>query len=86
MTQSIKQDAYIFTSESVSEGHPDKICDIVSDALVDAYLVKDPYAKLAIETIVTTNRLMVVGEVSSTQPVLNDEREYIIRQCLKDIG
>ncbi|NCP61992.1 MAG: methionine adenosyltransferase [Alphaproteobacteria bacterium] len=80
------QGTYVFTSESVSEGHPDKICDIVSDALVDAYLERDPYAKLAIETIVTTNLVIIVGEVSSSQPVSKEEREDIIRRCIKDIG
>ncbi len=86
MTQKTARGPYVFTSESVSEGHPDKICDIISDALVDAYLAKDVYAKLAIETIVTTNRVIVVGEVSSVQPVSKKEREKIIRQCIKDIG
>lgn len=80
------QDTYVFTSESVSEGHPDKICDIISDALVDAYLERDPYAKLAIETIVTTNRVIIVGEVGSSESVSKEEREEIIRQCIKDIG
>jgi len=80
------QGTYVFTSESVSEGHPDKICDIISDALVDVYLERDPYAKLAIETIVTTNRVIIVGEVGSSEPVSKEEREEIIRQCIKDIG
>ncbi len=80
------QGTYVFTSESVSEGHPDKICDIISDALVDAYLERDPYAKLAIETVVTTNLVIIVGEVSCSEPVSREERERIIRQCIKDIG
>ena len=55
---------YIFTSESVSEGHPDKICDLVSDNIVDAFLVKDPESRVAAETMVTTNKVIVSGEVS----------------------
>ena len=86
MTIKTRQGSYIFTSESVSEGHPDKICDIISDGLVDAYLAKDPFAKLAIETIVTTNRVIVVGEVSSALPVSKEDREDIIRGCIKEIG
>lgn len=77
---------YIFTSESVSEGHPDKICDIISDTLVDAYLERDAQAKLAIETVVTTNRLILVGEISSAHPISKDEREALVRQALRDIG
>jgi S-adenosylmethionine synthetase len=78
--------SYIFTSESVSEGHPDKICDLISDALVDAYITKDPYAKTAIETVVTTNRVIVVGEIGSTAEISEAEREDIIRHCIQDIG
>ena len=54
---------FLFTSESVAAGHPDKTCDQISDALVDAYLAKDPYSRLAIETFATTNNIIVGGEI-----------------------
>ena len=54
-----------FTSESVTEGHPDKICDQVSDAVLDAYLEKDPYARVACETAVTTGMVLVMGEITA---------------------
>lgn len=76
---------YLFTSESVSEGHPDKICDQISDTLVDAYLKKDPYARLAIETFATTNRVIVGGEIRAPQ-ISKDEIENLIRGTVKEIG
>src|SRR5215475_13435613 len=54
---------YLFTSESVSEGHPDKVCDRISDAVVDAYLTADPYSRVACETLATTNQIVLAGEV-----------------------
>ncbi|MFT6226607.1 MAG: S-adenosylmethionine synthetase, partial [Paracoccaceae bacterium] len=54
---------YLFTSESVSEGHPDKVCDRISDAVLDAYLAQDPQARVACETLATTNRVVIAGEV-----------------------
>lgn len=77
---------FIFTSESVSEGHPDKVCDRISDALVDAYLTKDPTARLAIETVATTNFVGVIGEINSQAALSAAEAEDIIRACIKDIG
>lgn len=76
---------YLFTSESVSEGHPDKICDQISDALVDAYLVKDPYSRLAIETFATTNRVVIGGEIRAPE-IAADEFEKIVRGVVKKIG
>ena len=76
---------FLFTSESVSEGHPDKICDQISDALVDAYLTKDPYSRLAIETFATTNRVIIGGETRAPE-IKKDEIDNIIRQVVKDIG
>lgn len=76
---------YLFTSESVSQGHPDKICDQISDALVDAYLAKDPYSRLAIETFATTNRVIIGGEIRAPE-ISNAEIENIIRKTTKDIG
>ena len=54
--------SYLFTSESVSEGHPDKICDRISDMVVDTYLAKEPFARVACETLTTTNKVILVGE------------------------
>lgn len=76
---------YFFTSESVSQGHPDKICDQISDALVDAYLAKDPYSRLAIETFATTNRVIVGGEIRAPE-MSSQEFEDIIRNTTKNIG
>ena len=76
---------YFFTSESVSEGHPDKICDQISDSLVDAYLSKDPYSRLAIETFATTNRVIIGGEIRAPE-IGKNEIEEIIRQTVKNIG
>ena len=57
---------YFFTSESVSEGHPDKVCDRVSDSIVDAFLAVDPDSRVAVETMATTNRVILAGEVRGT--------------------
>ncbi len=76
---------YLFTSESVSEGHPDKICDQISDTLVDAYLQKDPYSRLAIETFATTNTVIIGGEIRAPQ-ISKTEIEDLIRGTIKDIG
>jgi S-adenosylmethionine synthetase len=59
----VRQGDFLFTSESVSEGHPDKVCDRISDAVVDTFLTADPYARVACETLVTTNRIVLAGEV-----------------------
>jgi S-adenosylmethionine synthetase len=76
---------FLFTSESVSEGHPDKICDQISDALVDAYLTKDPYSRLAIETFATTNRVIIGGEIRAPE-ISKKDVENIIRGTVKEIG
>jgi S-adenosylmethionine synthetase len=81
---------YIFTSESVSEGHPDKVCDRISDAILDAFLTEEPNARVACETFATTNRVVVGGEVGlSDKDRLNDYMDrvdQIVRDCVKDIG
>ena len=81
---------YIFTSESVSEGHPDKVCDRISDAVLDAFLTQEPEARVACETFATTNRVVIGGEVGlSDQSTLKDYMgrvEGIARACIKDIG
>ncbi|WP_170782922.1 methionine adenosyltransferase [Ruegeria lacuscaerulensis] len=81
---------YTFTSESVSEGHPDKVCDRISDAVLDAFLNEEPEARVACETFATTNRVVIGGEVGlSDQDKLHDYMAHIddiARACIKDIG
>ncbi|ERL64134.1 methionine adenosyltransferase [Schleiferilactobacillus shenzhenensis] len=74
---------HLFTSESVSEGHPDKIADQISDAILDAILAQDPNARVAAETVVTTGLVLVTGEISTTAYV---DIQHIVRQTVKDIG
>ena len=82
--------SYTFTSESVSEGHPDKVCDRISDAVLDAFLSEEPEARVACETFATTNRVVIGGEVGlSDQSKLSEYMgriEDIARACIKDIG
>jgi S-adenosylmethionine synthetase len=73
----------IFTSESVSEGHPDKICDRISDAILDAFLEKDPDAKVACETLITKDTVVIAGEVNSDAVIDVDK---LVRTNLKEIG
>ncbi len=77
--------SYIFTSESVSEGHPDKVADRISDTVVDAFLSADPYARVACETLVTTNRIVLAGEVRGPAGVV-ESLEDKVRAAIKDIG
>ena len=81
----MQNNKYLFTSESVSEGHPDKVCDRISDMVVDSYLSKDPVARVACETLTTTNKVVLAGETRG--PKINKE-ELInkVRECIKDIG
>ena len=76
---------YLFTSESVSEGHPDKVCDRISDMVVDSYLLKDPFSRVACETLTTTNKVILAGEIRG--PNIN-KNEIIkkVRNCIQDIG
>ncbi len=78
--------SYLFTSESVSEGHPDKVCDQISDRITDLYLSKDPLARTAIETLAATNRVIIAGETCTSQSVSLNEVENTVRQTVKDIG
>jgi S-adenosylmethionine synthetase len=73
----------LFTSESVSEGHPDKVADQISDAVLDAFLAGDPNSRVACETLVTTNYCIVAGEVTSKTPV---NIEKVVRQTIEQIG
>ena len=76
---------YLFTSESVAEGHPDKVCDRISDAIVDAYLAADPFARVAAETLATTNRIVIAGEVRG--PAIEPSAlEAMVRRVVRDIG
>ena len=76
---------YLFTSESVSEGHPDKVCDRISDMVVDSYLSKDPFSRVACETLTTTNKVVLAGEIRA--PKINKEKIIEkVRACIKDIG
>ena len=75
--------SYIFTSESVSEGHPDKVCDQISDAILDAYLIEDPNSRVACETLVKNNMVIVAGEITSSG---NPNLEKIIRKTISEIG
>ncbi|TRD16661.1 methionine adenosyltransferase [Palleronia caenipelagi] len=81
---------YIFTSESVSEGHPDKVCDRISDAVLDAFLTEEPEARVACETFATTNRVVIGGEVGLSDKAKLDEYleriDGIARDCIRDIG
>jgi len=82
----LKNGNYLFTSESVSEGHPDKICDRISDSIVDTYLEVDPYARAGVETLVTTNLVVLAGESRCVGDVSNEQLEHVARQAIKDIG
>ena len=77
--------SYLFTSESVSEGHPDKVCDRISDMVVDTYLAKDPFSRVGCETLTTTNKVILAGEVRGPE-ITKDELTQKVRNCIKDIG
>ena len=86
MEKILARTSYLFTSESVSEGHPDKVCDRVSDAVVDLFLGKDPVARVACETLSTTNQLVLAGEIRCAAEINDDEIEHVARQAVKNIG
>ncbi|MCM5553569.1 methionine adenosyltransferase [Pleomorphomonas sp. NRK KF1] len=77
---------YLFTSESVSEGHPDKVCDRISDTIVDAFLAAEPQARVAAETLATTNRVVIAGETRGPLSVDNALIEKLTREAIRDIG
>ena len=81
-----KNSNYLFTSESVSEGHPDKICDQISDSILDLYLSKDSVARVAVETLVTTDLVVVSGEVRSASEISKELIEKTIRSTVREIG
>ena len=74
---------YLFTSESVTEGHPDKICDNISDAILDAILEQDPMGRVACETLTTTGMVTVMGEITTTAQI---DIPSIVRKTVRDIG
>ena len=76
---------YLFTSESVSEGHPDKVCDRISDMVVDSYLGAEPQSRVACETLTTTNKVVLAGEVRGPE-IKKDDLIQKVRECIKDIG
>ena len=73
----------LFTSESVTEGHPDKLCDYISDSVLDSYLEKDPYARVACETVAGKGQILITGEITSTA---NIDIEKVVRDTIKEIG
>ena len=75
--------SYLFTSESVTEGHPDKLCDQISDTILDAYLAQDPFARVACEAVSTRGLVAVVGEITSSG---NVDLGNLVREVLKDVG
>ena len=77
---------YVFASESVSEGHPDKVCDRISDAVVDTFLAADAHARVACETLATTNRVVIAGEVRGPQSITHENLIEVARHAIKDIG
>lgn len=77
---------YLFTSESVSEGHPDKVCDRISDSVVDLFLSSDPYARVACETMTTTNKIILSGEVRGPDSITKEMIEQEARKAVRDIG
>jgi S-adenosylmethionine synthetase len=94
----LTRSSFLFTSESVSEGHPDKVADRISDTVVDAFLTQDPEARVACETLVTTQRIVLAGEVRATRPGntkeeneaftqgIIDSLEPLVRAAVRDIG
>jgi S-adenosylmethionine synthetase len=91
----VSRDTFFFTSESVSEGHPDKVADRISDTVVDLFMAKDPYARVACETLTTTNLVVIAGEIrgqgimdadGNWAPGVCDEIEAAVRAAVRDIG
>ena len=83
MTSIVDAQNYLFTSESVTEGHPDKMCDQISDAILDAIIKDDPNARVACETATTTGLVVVLGEITTETYV---DFQAVVRETVKDIG
>jgi len=86
MRFNVASSSYLFTSESVSEGHPDKICDRISDAVVDAFFAEDPFSRVAVETLATTNKVVLAGETRGPDSINADKMEAIARRVVREIG
>lgn len=84
--EKVNENEFVFTSESVSEGHPDKVCDAVSDAILDAHLKNDPYARVACETLVTENKLVLAGEISANNALSKEGINEVVRNVIANIG
>ena len=82
----MSQASYLFTSESVSEGHPDKVCDRISDTVVDLFLAADPGSRVACESLATTNKIVLAGEVRGPASVTKEVMEQAVREAVRDIG
>jgi S-adenosylmethionine synthetase len=82
----MRSDTFLFTSESVSEGHPDKVCDRISDTVLDLFLKDDPTARVACETLATTNEVVIAGEVRGPASVTFEKIEHATREAIRDIG
>jgi S-adenosylmethionine synthetase len=82
----VTRESYLFTSESVSEGHPDKICDRISDSIVDLYLEADPLSRVAVETLTTTNLIVLAGETRGPAEITAEAMEAAARRCVREIG
>ncbi|MEQ8194486.1 MAG: methionine adenosyltransferase [Rhodospirillales bacterium] len=82
----MSKNSYLFTSESVSEGHPDKVSDRISDAILDAMLSEEPESRSGLETLCTTNKIVLAGETRGPASVTHEVMEQIARQCVRDIG
>jgi S-adenosylmethionine synthetase len=82
----VRKGKYLFTSESVAEGHPDKVCDRISDAILDEFLAHDPNSRVAVETLATTNRIVLAGEVRGPEGLTSDMIEDVVRDAVKEIG
>ena len=80
------RDHFLFTSESIGEGHPDKVCDRISDSIVDLFLSRDPHSRLGVETMATTNRIVLAGEVRTAAEITPQEVEQTARKAVRDVG
>ncbi len=81
-----KKNAYLFTSESVGEGHPDKVCDRISDAIVDLFMKEDPQSRVAVEALATTNRIVLAGEIRGPDTITAHEMEHAAREAVRELG
>jgi S-adenosylmethionine synthetase len=86
MGRQVSNNSYLFTSESVAEGHPDKVCDRISDAIVDAFLGAESQSRVAVETLATSNLVVLAGEVRGPDSVNAETMEQIARRCVREIG